>query len=710
MNYLFWDLEGHRITQYNKAPKIVCAQFGVSNDFRILNRRDAGEFIRNSLKVTDLHWVGCFTRFDWACVLSNWPDLATPIFELFEQGRVVDVGIYDKLLMLGAHGYVDTRETDSGKSERLQYNLGAIAKRRLGIELKGKDDEDSWRLNFEALDGWEVSEYPQEAREYALDDVRILSAILASQLDQAEREGIPLGCAPLTVAASFGLYLMTCTGVDIDPVERERVEQWIQNELTDERLEPLYASGILRRPQPSRPHANQARRAHDLIQHKYGPVAHSLSIDDPKDRAYLSENGIKFTEPKPASVDTKVLRQIIVETATTHGIEIQMTEGGKEGLNPQVSTSDEFLQDIEHHDLRLAAYAHRQRLAKIFGTELPRIRYARVHPNYDELKETGRTSSWDPNIQNVDPRVRGCYVPPPGWLFISVDYAAIELVTLAQKLLWLFGTSTLATLINKGIDPHGWLGARLSYELNREQHKTMCFGALEGSSWEENLYLKFVALKKGTEEQQAYYDHWRTLAKPTGLGYPGGLGPDTFITYAKGTYGVIVTREEAVRLREIWHATFPEMKDYFSWVNSECATGEQDYWYASPAGMLRNHCSYCACANGAALQTPAAEGGKLALFTTVRKCFDPSQKSLLYGCRPWGWIHDQMIVSAPDDGWNHERAGEIQNDMVSCMKKVIPDVAVRTEACLMRRWAKGAKPKFDQDGRLIVWEPKQKVA
>lgn len=695
MNYIHFDSETFLFGDGNYAPKIVCAQFAWNDDPAVIFSRDkAKPVFEELLRESDLIWVSAKSAYDFACAMATWPEFTTQIFELFEQRRVIDIVIYEKFVMLGKNGYIASRTLPNGKSEKLSYSVSAIAYRRLGITMKGKekDDESIWRLNFDSLDSLDASEYPEEAREYALDDVRVLPLILKSQIE----EGISFSAAPISAAADFGLYLMKCQGVDIDPVARKKVEDWVASELTDERLEPLYQSGILRRPEPARPHANQMKRVKAELPSADFERATKEGWDSY--REFLAGAGIKLTEPKPASVDTKVLRAILAEVANKNNITIRMTDGGKDGLNPQISTGDEFLQEVEHLDPRLAAFAHRQRLGKIITTELPRIQAPRVYPNYDALKETGRTSSWDPNIQNVDPRVRNCYVPPPGWVFISVDYAAIELVTLAQKLIWLFGSSTLANLINNGVDPHAYLGARLSYELDNARYMKY------SSTDPMELYRAFLELKKGSEEEQEYFTHWRTLAKPTGLGYPGGLGPDTFITYAKGTYGVTVTLEQAHQLREIWHATFPEMRDYFNWINEDCATPEGDYAYVSPAGMLRNHCTYCACANGAALQTPAAEGAKLAIWEVVRKCFDPSKRSILYGCKPWGFIHDQIIVSSPLDGYEHERASEIQSDMVSSMKQVIPDVAVRTEACLMLRWDKGAKPKYDAARRLIPWD------
>jgi hypothetical protein len=44
------------------------------------------------------------------------------------------------------------------------------------------------------------------------------------------------------------------------------------------------------------------------------------------------------------------------------------------------------------------------------------------------------------------------------------------------------------------------------------------------------------------------------------------------------------------------------------------------------------------------------------------------------------------------------------------MREVVPDVKVGTEYAIARRWYKGAKPVYGPDGRLVPFEPKEKVA
>lgn len=719
MKLLGYDCETHLIEKPSRlAPPVVCAQFQLSGQAPYLLDRDAAESdLRRYLEDPEVHFVGCNIAYDFACAMMTWPGLIPLIFKAYDNCRIHDVMIREKLISLGRHGYIDYRPTPDGGTQKLWYNLGAICLRRLGIELDGKDkdDEDSWRLKFGYLDGVPVSEYPSEAISYALDDVAYLEQLFYSQQQEGESNAVPnthpLLSEPLHCAAALSLYLMTCWGCLIDPEERAKVQAMLEAELTPERLEPLFVSGILRRPVLPAPHKNQMKRVEKLIGNE----------DPSKHREMLEENGVKFTAGKAASRDMKRLREIILEVAVANDVELKLTDGGYKYLEEQeegyqlteaeyhkyLATNDEFLQDLEIHDARLEAYCHRQRLDKLVSTELPRIQAPRVHGNFDVLKETGRTSSYDPNLQNVDPRVRPCYVPSPGHVFLSVDYSSIELVCLAQKQLQLFGHSVLGDLIKNGVDPHAYLAAQMAPSFAPEELERLTGKDLQ---YEDPMtrYSWFVALKDGDEEQEAFFGHWRTFAKPVGLGYPGGLGPETLRVLAKGTYGIVMSLEEAAKARELWHETFPEMSKedgYFAWINNDCQTAEGTYWYMSPCGMLRNHTTYCAAANGAALQTPAAEGAKGAMFELSWLCYDHTRENLLYGCRPWNFVHDQVILEIPHDDLMHERALEVSRVMVQGMQQIITDLPVRVEACLTERWYKQAKPVYDDQGRLQIWRP-----
>jgi DNA polymerase I-like protein with 3'-5' exonuclease and polymerase domains len=56
----------------------------------------------------------------------------------------------------------------------------------------------------------------------------------------------------------------------------------------------------------------------------------------------------------------------------------------------------------------------------------------RVHSSYSRLPSSGRYSSGDPNVQNIDSETRELYVPEPGNVFIGCDSKALELACIAE--------------------------------------------------------------------------------------------------------------------------------------------------------------------------------------------------------------------------------------------------------------------------------------
>lgn len=79
----------------------------------------------------------------------------------------------------------------------------------------------------------------------------------------------------------------------------------------------------------------------------------------------------------------------------------------------------------------------------------------RVHPvlKSNGATQTSRMSSNSPNFQNFskkDPRVRGCFVPSPGHVLISADFAQVELRVVAA----LAGETRMIEAIKAGDDLH----------------------------------------------------------------------------------------------------------------------------------------------------------------------------------------------------------------------------------------------------------------
>jgi DNA polymerase-1 len=104
-----------------------------------------------------------------------------------------------------------------------------------------------------------------------------------------------------------------------------------------------------------------------------------------------------------------------------------------------------------------------RKLAKLKSTyvdSLPRLvneATGRVHTHYVQTgTATGRLSSKDPNLQNIPVReeegrrIRRAFVPEPGSVFVSADYAQVELAILA----YLSGDPTLLNAFKAGKDVH----------------------------------------------------------------------------------------------------------------------------------------------------------------------------------------------------------------------------------------------------------------
>jgi len=673
MKLLALDTETHLIGPCAVAPKLVCVTLAYDDVTEIYSHVDPDlEGLLLSILQGDYTIVGQNIAYDMGVIASYFPNLILPIFKAYDDQRIHCTRIREKEIVLAQTGNLKFEVLPDGGNLPRRFSLQELAMRYLGEDLSdSKNAEDSWRLNFSMLDGLQTSEYPEEARQYAMRDAALTLRVYEAQASEYPTHAFH-------AAVDFALFLTTCYGIAIDPEERQKIEDMLTVELSPEKTRLLLATGIL----------------------------------DPGEDPRPKKNG-ELTKGKKPSIKQAPLHAKIKEVCEKNGIEVKYTP------TERVSADADVLDLIAHFDPVLEEYAHRQALQKLVTTELPRINAPVVHPSFDVLKESGRVSSMASdlypscNIQNVDPRVRPCYIPRPGHLFLSVDYSSIELVTLAQKLLDLFGRSLLANLINAGINPHEFLGAQMAYAFVPHFQEACQQADL---SSREDIYRVFHELKKSdVQEEREFFKKYRTFAKPTGLGYPGGLGAETFVTYAKGTFGVVITVEQAVQFKKIWFDTYPEMHEYFKWITWSCKDPNHpgEFAYVSPMGMLRSNVGYCPASNGAGMQTPAAEGGKLAYYEAVRACFDyvtaPAEGLVsLFGCRPQAWIHDEIMLMIPDDEFCHERALALSKVMVDCMRQITPDVAVTTEAKLMRRWYKEAESVFDQAGRLVPWIPQTK--
>ena len=341
-----------------------------------------------------------------------------------------------------------------------------------------------------------------------------------------------------------------------------------------------------------------------------------------------------------------------------------------------IKTSTSVL--LESDNEMLYKFAQGDAAKKVLSTFIPALEKGRHYPinaRFNVLVRSGRTSSSKPNLQNIPRKgIRDAFVPRSGNVFCSVDYDTIELRALAYVHRMWFGKSSLADAFDRSLDPHLSLGASL-----------MGIPYHEAEKRRDDPVVKTM----------------RQLGKLANFGYAGGLGPHAFVSYAKN-FGVNVTMEQSQDLRQQWFDQWPEMTLYFKKIGRETRRGECVV-VQEGSGRVRGGCSFTVASN-TQFQGLTACGAKAALFNLYKEIYTGDNKSSLSSVRPVIFLHDEIIAEGPAES-SHLWAQEIVRIMVETMEKYIPDIPITCEAVLMNRWHKDAKPVYDQNGRLMIWEP-----
>jgi len=432
--------------------------------------------------------------------------------------------------------------------------------------------------------------------------------------------------------------------------------------------------------------------------------------------------------------DTKAAAKRMYEACQAEGIPVPRTgtyDPSKHTPAECIALDKDACNSVQ--DEVLTDYSELSHLAKMLSADIPVLRsgaIAPIHTHFEELLETGRTGSSKPNVQN---RARGekcqvcrgkkcavvclhcmgtgaelgdreCFVPRPGWVMVDSDYSLGELHTLAQACLWLLGHSELAKALKEGKDPH-----------------TAMAGEILGISYEESVKLKKI--KDGA------LDNARNAGKAVNFGKPGGLSAKTMRAYAVRTYGVDKPLDEWERILKIWERLWTEMPEFFRYVDKlpkrrgqasiERAKHEgkiqQLYSLVQPySERLRAGATYCATCNSVyqgLLADVLKKAGwyifccsylSSALVESLLGKAIADDGAGLYGCRPCNEIHDQFLIEAKEaQGVPAARSTGLLMNRAGA--EVLPDVPVKCEPILTRRWSKRADL-VKVDGVMVAWE------
>ena len=634
MNIIAFDTETHLIKPGCVAPKLVCLTTYDGEAEDILLRHEAIEWFRHALLDPQAILVGHNVSFDLGVMAAEDESLIPLIFEAIDEGRVKDTRIREQLLLL-AQGRLTF---DYVTRKPAKFNLAQVVFNHFKEDLSAsKDGDDIWRLRYHELDGVPLESWPQEALLYALDDAKWTYKVYQSQAEPFEWEGVPYaGRDGVTnedeqMKAAWGLHLITLWGIRTDPHKVKALEEELAPRV--EKLQKMLL-----------------------------------------DEGLMKERKVKGETKR--SKNMAAIRERVEAAYKKKGLDAPLTEKGA------ISTARQVLKDSG--DELLAELGSETNAEKLLTTYIPVLKQGTTHPlnpSYALLKESGRTSSFKPNIQNV-PRmggIREAYVPREGTVFIACDYSTLELCALSQVCLDLFSESEMAKAINKGRDLHLAVAASI-------------------------LGITYEAAKRRRKEGDEKVKEARQLAKALNFGFPGGMGAASFSAFARASYSVEIEEDAATYLKEDWLATWPEMRQFFRHVSNLSSMGNDFTVEQLRSGRLRGGTNYCAGCN-TYFQGLAADGAKNAIWEVAKECY-VTEESPLFGCRPVAFIHDELLVEVPEG--IEERtaaANRLAQVMVDAMTIYIPDVRIEAEPAAMRRWYKGAEEVRDEEGKLLCWEP-----
>ena len=635
MKLIAFDTETHLIKPGCLAPRLVCLSTYDGETEDLMLREEAIEWAHHALSDSGITLVGHNVSYDLAVLAAEDGSLLPLIFLAIGQGRIKDTQVREKLLFLAqgrlSYDYVN-------KKQRPSFSLATLVKNRFKVDLsEAKQGEDAWRLRYNELDGVPLASWPPAAAAYAMDDSKWTYKVYQAQAQPFHCEGREYaGPGGVTnedeqMRAAWGLHLISVWGIRTDGEQVAKLEAMLKPRV-DKLQADLQGAGLTR---------------------------------------IKTVKGERKTSKNMAAIQERVRRAY-----GKQGKRPPMTETGR------ISTSRETLR--HSGDPLLVEYGSNTNAEKLLTTYIPVLKQGTqvpLNPSYDLLKESGRTSSYRPNIQNV-PRmggIREAYVPREGRVFVACDYATLELCALSQACLDMFGWSEMANAINSGMDLHLAMAANV-------------------------LGISYAEAQTKRKEGDEKVKEARQLSKALNFGFPGGMGAASFVSFARASYKVEISEERAVELKHQWIDTWPEMQEFFRYVGALSQMGNDFTVEQLRTGRLRGGTNYCAGCN-TFFQGLAADGAKHAIWEVMKECY-VNQESPLFGCRPVAFIHDELLVEVPEGVEERTAAANrLAEVMVEAMKVYIPDVKIEAEPAAMRRWYKGAEEARDEEGRLLCWEP-----
>jgi hypothetical protein len=720
MKVYAFDLETWLVQPGLPTPRMVCGAF--ANKKRpngvLMDRAQTLKWFAKKIKDKRIKWVNAFICYDFGVMANELPWTLPHIFAAFREGRVFDILTAEKLIDI-SKGMLFIDPVNFRTFEA--YHQATLTLRYLGEDISAsKYGEDAWRLNYAELDGKPLKYWPKEATNYPKKDVADALKIFKRQKHERNIHDLPQ-----QMRKEWSLHLSACHGMRTDPemvawltekTERENriarakllrtglikirtctLKKGIREksaEISQEEIKGAYEAALRR--------ATKAAERYGIQSEEHKVAKGSVRAFSAALKAWALKKPLRYAD------DQKAIRARVVKAYGGHAPKTDSGKGISISRDTKTESGDELLEIHGKLDSKIES-TYLSILQQ--GTRFP------INSKPNPLVATGRTSYRQPNWQNLPRKggVRECIIPSKGRVIVAADWSQLELCALAQVFINMGIDAELTRMIQDGKDLHSSFGA-----------------GLVGEDYE--------AFVKRVEAQDTEAEDTRQVAKPANFGRWGLLGPVGLVHYSRKNYHVKYC-EKTKRLKKCgskgmvfkygqgdWEKEIvPTCKVCLKVSEEVCAGFDQIYpemrkwkqhWYNLCRGedggevehevskRIRGRCRAPEAAN-AKFQGLAGDLAGEVLWILTEEMYLAEKKSVLLGTRLLAFVHDENLFDAPE-----KRAARVAARVKEIMtsgkakKKYTPDIPLKTDPLIMRRWFKGAKPAYSKKGVLKPSWPK----
>ncbi len=312
-------------------------------------------------------------------------------------------------------------------------------------------------------------------------------------------------------------------------------------------------------------------------------------------------------------------------------------------LGCKISSSVDHVLATLNHPAVAVLRKHREQatLLKMYGLnwlEGADIQAGRVYADWRQIgTATGRTSCKRANFQQIprDKRYRKCVKAPPGRVLVKCDFSTLQMRIAAK---WA-KDQRLIDIFKRGLDPHT---ETAKFTLGKD---------------------------KPTKDE-------RQIAKSQNFGLLFGMGAEGLQVYARTTYGVSFTLDQAKQLREKWFVAYPGFGRWHQETKraqareSRCTSGRRRVFHQHTPDTER-------------LNTPVqgdeSDGLKLALALLWER------RTQCPGAFPVLAVHDEIVVES-DEERSVLAKNWLEDCMIQGMTPWLDPVPVAVESKVLGTW------------------------